>query len=106
MVKKVPATKVMEIPKNPDDAGVLANMLSLEGQALSKILTFVAEDLQVLDYEGAIDAVLDSLLQSGIHEIFDKVDLGRRGSGAMVLALTANCLDFDQLVEFHLPPHN
>ena len=104
MVKKVPATKVMEIPKNPDDAGVLANMLSLEGQALSKILTFVAEDLKVLDYEGAIDTVLDSLLQSGIHQIFDKVDLGRRGSGAMVLALCANCLILISLwnLIFHL----
>ena len=91
LVRKTPATKVMEIPKNSDDGGVLANLLSLEGRALTKVLAFVAEDLQFLDYESALDSVLDSLLQSGVHQIFDKIDLGRRGSGAMVLALTANC---------------
>ena len=100
LVKKAPATKVMEIPKNPDDAGVLANMLTLEGRALTTILTFVAEDLQFLDYESALDSVLDSLLQSGMHQIVDRIDLGRRGSGAMVLALTANCLILISLYNF------
>ena len=100
LVRKTPATKVMEIPKNSNDGGVLANLLSLEGRALTKVLTFVAEDLQFLDYESALDSVLDSLLQSGVHQIFDKIDLGRRGSGAMVLALTANCLILISLYNF------
>ena len=100
LVRKTPATKVMEIPKTSNDGGVLADLLSLEGRALTKVLTFVAEDLQFLDYESALDSVLDSLLQSGIHQVFDRIDLGRRGSGAMVLALTANCLILISLYNF------
>ena len=92
MARHANRPEVLTIPIDTTNTSLLSQMLSWEGQILSKVLTFIADDMEAIDYEALFDHVIDNILKTGVHEVFDRVDLGKKGSGAMILALCANIL--------------